>query len=157
MDAVADVVAQDPGVHFVIVGHQRKDLFSKLEAQVKQAGVGGNIHFLGFRSDVQDLLCQADVFLLPSTSEGFSRSTVEAMMAGIPVVATRSGGPEEILEHEKTGILIPVADSVAMSQAVLHTVRGEIPEDMTVQARARGKQSVSVRGMREHAEALYQG
>ncbi|WP_372997833.1 glycosyltransferase family 4 protein [Marinobacter sp.] len=156
VDAVADVVAQDPGVHFVIVGHQRKDLFSQLEAQIEQVGVGGNIHFLGFRSDVQDLLCQADVFLLPSTSEGFSISTVEAMMAGIPVVSTRSGGPEEILDHDKTGILIPVADRVAISHAVLRVVRGEIPENMNVQARDRAKQSFSVRAMLDHYEALYQ-
>lgn len=153
--AAAEVTSQDPGVHFVIVGHPRKDLFSELEAQIKEAGVCSNTHFLGFRSDVQDLLCQADVFLLPSTSEGFSISTVEAMMAGVPVVATRSGGPEEILEHEKTGVLVPVADSSAISEAVQRVVRGEIPEDMTRLAREKAVQSFSVRSMIDHYEALY--
>ena len=154
--AVAGVTLQDPSVHFVIVGHQRKDLFRELEAQVKDTGVESNIHFLGFRGDVQDLLCQADAFLLPSTSEGFSISTVEAMMAGVPVVATRSGGPEEILEHEKTGILVPVADSPAISEAVLRVVRREIPDNMTVQARDEAEQRFSVKSMLDHYEALYQ-
>ena len=78
------------------------------------------------------------------------------MMAGVPVVATRSGGPEEILEHEKTGILISVTDSPAISHAVLRVVRGEIPDDMTVKARQKAQQSFSVRSMLGHYEALYQ-
>lgn len=156
VDAAAEVTSQNPDVHFVIVGHPRKDLLSELEAQIEEAGVESNTHFLGFRSDVQDLLCQADVFLLPSTSEGFSISTVEAMMAEVPVVATRSGGPEEILEHEKTGILVAVADSAAISKAVQRVVRGEIPEGMTKLAREKAERSFSVRSMLDHYEALYQ-
>ena len=156
VNAVSMVAAEDPKVHFVVVGHPRKDLFEQLKAQVKQQRVERNIHFLGFRSDVQDLLCQADVFLLPSTSEGFSISTVEAMMAGIPIVATRSGGPEEILEHEVTGLLVPVADSKAISLAVLRVICEQIPADMTERARQKAEESFSVKKMLTEYEALYQ-
>lgn len=155
VDAVPQVVARDPSVHFVVVGHPRKDLFKELEDKVKYGGTAANIHFLGFRSDVQDLLCQADVFLLPSTSEGFSISTVEAMMAGVPVIATRSGGPEEILDHEDTGILISVADSKAISQAVLEVIGEQVPNAMTERARAKAAKTFSVRTMLSGYEALY--
>lgn len=156
VDAVPQVVARDPSVHFVVVGHPRKDLFKELEDKVKYGGTAANIHFLGFRSDVQDLLCQADVFLLPSTSEGFSISTVEAMMAGVPVIATRSGGPEEILDHGETGLLIPTSDSEAISGAVLRAVQGVLPAGMISKARAKAEKSFSVNAMLQAYQSLYQ-
>lgn len=156
VDAVPGVVARNPQVHFIVVGHQRKDLFAGLEARVKETGMESNIHFLGFRSDVQDILCQADAFLLPSTSEGFSISTVEAMMAGVPVIATRSGGPEEILDHEETGLLIPTADSGAIRDAVLRVIQGELPTDMTTKARNKAGNTFSVKAMLHGYQSLYQ-
>lgn len=156
VDSVPGVVARNPQVHFIVVGHQRKDLFADLEARVRDGGAGSHIHFLGFRSDVQDLLCQADAFLLPSTSEGFSISTVEAMMAGVPVIATRSGGPEEILDHEETGILIPTADSEEIREAVLRVMQGELPADMTTKARNKAEQTFSVKAMLHGYQSLYQ-
>lgn len=156
VEAAADVISENRDIHFIVVGHPRKDLFQKLEAQVKVAGIESNIHFLGFRDDVEDVLCQADVFLLPSTSEGFSISTVEAMMACVPVVATRSGGPEEILDHEKTGLLVPAGDSQAICDAVLRVVRKKVPADMTARARESAEQFFSVHAMLSQYEALYQ-
>lgn len=156
VDAVPEVVARNPQVHFIVVGHQRKDLFAKLEAKVKESRTQSNIHFLGFRSDVQDLLCQADAFLLPSTSEGFSISTVEAMMAEVPVIATRSGGPEEILDHEESGLLIPTADSAAISNAVLRVIQGDVPAPMVTMARAKAEKMFSVKAMLVGYQSLYQ-
>lgn len=118
IEAACELVESDPDTHFVVVGHQKKALFDQLEAQIAGSQVKPNIHFLGFREDVGDILRQADIFLLPSVSEGFSISTVEAMMAGVPVIATRSGGPEEIITHEEDGLLIPTMDPGAIVGAI---------------------------------------
>lgn len=118
VDAAVRLAEHAPDIHFIVVGHQRKALFDELEAQINRASRQPNIHWLGFREDVADILRQADVFLLPSVSEGFSIATVEAMMAGVPVIATRSGGPEEILEDNQSGFLIPVKDSAAIACAI---------------------------------------
>lgn len=118
VDAAITMAEREPKVHFVVVGHQKKQLFNQLMDQVAKAPRSPNIHWLGFRPDVADILRQADIFLLPSVSEGFSISTVEAMMAGVPVIATRSGGPEEIVIDGASGILVPIKDPGALVVAI---------------------------------------
>jgi len=92
--------------HFVIAGHQKKDLMKKLQIKMQECNLTSRVHFLGFQNDTAEYLRQLDIFLLTSSSEGFSIATIEAMASGLPIVATRCGGPEEILEHEKTGLLV---------------------------------------------------
>jgi glycosyltransferase involved in cell wall biosynthesis len=118
VDAAFKMAMLDPNVHFVVVGHHRAALFDKLKEKVAQASEQPRLHWLGFRQDVAVILRQADIFLLPSISEGFSISTVEAMMSGVPVIATRSGGPEEIILNDETGKLIPIKDSDAIVSAI---------------------------------------
>jgi glycosyltransferase involved in cell wall biosynthesis len=76
------------------------------------------IRLLGYRSDVPALLRAADIFVLPSHREGMPRSIIEAMLSGLPVVATNiRGAREEVVEGE-TGYLVPVRDSAALAQAL---------------------------------------
>ncbi len=96
----------DPRLHFVIAGHKKQELMDKLSTQMQRLEVEKQIHFIGFYENTPDFLSQLDMFVLSSSSEGFSIATIEAMAAGLPVIATRCGGPEEILEHLKTGYLI---------------------------------------------------
>lgn len=93
-------------LHFVIAGHKKKELMDKLDAQIQSLGVSGQVHFIGFYDNTPEFLAQLDIFVLSSSSEGFSIATIEAMAAGLPVIATRCGGPEEILDHRKTGYLV---------------------------------------------------
>ena len=80
------------------------------------------IHFLGYRSDVPALLRAADAFVLPSHREGMPRSIIEAMLSGLPVVATNiRGAREEVLEAE-TGYLVPVQDPSALAKALSRLV-----------------------------------
>ena len=119
IEAAGQVVRQTPHVHFVIAGQGKGRLYARLQEMRRQCDVEHNVHFLGFREDAADILSSSDLFLLPSTSEGFSISTIDAMACGLPVVATRSGGPEEIVTPGVDGQLIPVASSAVIAESIL--------------------------------------
>lgn len=111
----------DAGVRarFVVVGHQKEPLYGDLVALRASLGLDDVVQFAGFREDIGAVLSAADLFVLSSHSEGFSLSTVQAMAAGVPIVATRSGGPEEILLDRHTGRLVDVGDPHALGRAIL--------------------------------------
>ena len=89
-----------------------------IEAAERGPALGPRIRFLGYRQDVPDILAAADIFALPSHREGMPRSIIEAMMAGLPVVATDiRGAREEVVEGE-TGFLVPVRDPAALGAAL---------------------------------------
>jgi glycosyltransferase involved in cell wall biosynthesis len=102
--------------HALIVGGGRR------EAEVKQMaasmGLAGQMHFLGSRRDVPDLLQAMDIFVLPSYNEGLSLALLEAMAAGLPVIVSRVGGNPEVVTDGATGLLIPPRDAEALAQAL---------------------------------------
>jgi len=69
--------------------------------------LGGRLRMLGYRDDVADLLCAADIFVLPSHFEGLPMSVIEAMLCGLPVVASDVRGPREQVVAGETGLLVP--------------------------------------------------
>jgi N-acetyl-alpha-D-glucosaminyl L-malate synthase BshA len=87
------------------------------EAEAEQLGVAEHVQFLGKVDAVADLLRAADLFVLPSSSESFGLSALEAMACGVPVVASRVGGIPEVVVDGDTGILVPVGDVEAMAEA----------------------------------------
>lgn len=107
---------------FIIAGEIEPILFGELSSLCRELELGDAVRFLGHRSDVRTLLKCLDVYVLTSDTEGFSISCVEAMAAGVPVVATRSGGPEEIIEDQKSGLLVPVRDPHSIAAAVRRLV-----------------------------------
>jgi len=118
IDAAKEVVAHNPKVHFVIAGHKKPALMARLDDQIKRLGLSTNIHFVGFQDSVE-FLGQVDLFALSSSSEGFSISTIEAMATGLAVVVTRCGGPEEIVNHGKNGLMVPVNDAASLAQSIM--------------------------------------
>ena len=104
------------GVHWVLVGDG--ELRPELEAQARRLGLAASLHFAGWRDDVADVLALADVFVLPSESEGFGRVLVEAMAMARPIVATTVGGVPDIVVAGQTGLLVPPADAAALAGAV---------------------------------------
>lgn len=100
------VINADPRVHFTIAGDDDNEEGSALKRLCVELGLQENVHFLGFQDDAPSYLAALDIFALSSTSEGFSIATIEAQAAGVPVVVTRSGGPEEIVEHNVNGLLV---------------------------------------------------
>lgn len=100
----------------VIVGlGPERDLLSGL---ARSLGISQQVVFAGFHRDVSLFYSIADVFVLPSHSEGSSNVLLEAMMAGVPIVATNAGGNPEIVLHEETGLLVPVGDQAPLADAI---------------------------------------
>jgi glycosyltransferase involved in cell wall biosynthesis len=118
IDAVG--LLNNPRLHFVIAGHQKKELMDQLTAQMHALGVDQQMHFIGFYDNTPEFLKQLDLFVLSSSSEGFSIATIEAMAAGVPVIATRCGGPEEILQHGSTGYLVATKAPQQLADAIQH-------------------------------------
>lgn len=156
VEAAIKMVKLDPNTHFVVVGHQRPALFEKLKEQIQRAPEQPRIHWLGFRQDVVNVLRQADIFLLPSTSEGFSISTVEAMMAGVPIIATRSGGPEEIISDGESGLLVPTEDPDAIVNAIQRLKDSTLKHQITERALESAKSRFSLESMLHSYQGLYE-
>lgn len=125
IDAMALIQDDNPAVHVVVAGHQRPSLMAQLKQRMDTLGIGHRVHFIGFADDTAAFLRQLDYFVLPSRSEGFSIATIEAMMAGLPIVATRCGGPEEILSHTHTGWLVEAENPRALAEAMMRLSRDE--------------------------------
>ena len=106
-----------PRVHFVIAGEPKSSLQRELDALVRELQLEQRVHFVGFCADSAAYLGQLDYFLLSSTSEGLSIATVEALATGLPVVATRCGGPEEIIADDRDGVLVAI-DEAALAEGV---------------------------------------
>lgn len=109
-------------VEFVVVGEDAspsKSNRAALERLIAETGLQERVHLLGRREDVPEILASLDLFVSASRSEGFGLAIVEAMAAGVPVVATATDGAREIVEDEVTGTLVPVGDTGALAGAVL--------------------------------------
>ncbi|MCW8193279.1 glycosyltransferase family 4 protein [Proteobacteria bacterium 005FR1] len=119
IDAARIVGKARANIHFVIAGHKRPALMEKLQEQMKAKGVEAKVHFIGFVDDSARFLSQLDFFLLSSRSEGFSIATIEAMMTGLPVVVTRCGGPEEIVDHGRTGWIAEAENPQSLAEGLL--------------------------------------
>jgi colanic acid/amylovoran biosynthesis glycosyltransferase len=93
---------------------------ARLEALARELAIDRHLVFAGYRSqeEVGEYLRRSDIFILPSFAEGVPVSLMEAMATGIPVIATNVGGVAELVESERTGLLIPPADSAALAQAI---------------------------------------
>jgi len=117
IDAASDIVSACPNTHFLFIGDG--ELRDQLQGQAKQAGVSKNIHFLGVRKDVPELLADADLFVLSSLWEGLSVALLEAMAAGKPIVASSISGTIQAVTHNQTGLLVPPRDSRALAEATV--------------------------------------
>jgi glycosyltransferase involved in cell wall biosynthesis len=108
---------------FVIAGQGESKgkpsaLYQQLLNLRESLGLQDDVKFIGFVDDPADFLSKVDMFLLSSSSEGFSISTIQAMASSLPVIATRSGGPEEIVTHQQDGWLVEKNNPAAIAEAV---------------------------------------
>jgi glycosyltransferase involved in cell wall biosynthesis len=142
---------------FVVVGQEGGALSDELLELHRSLGLGDRVRFVGFRQDIPAVMRNLDLYVSSSTAEGFSLTTVEAMACGISVVATRSGGPEEIIEDGVTGVLVPTGSPEALARA-MHDVLSNagLRRRMTKAARAVAARRFNVDAMVRSYEALYE-
>jgi len=156
LKAAALVLARSPGCHFAIVGQGDAEQLAPLEKQRDALGIAGRCHFLGFRRSTPELYRNFDVFVSSSRSEGLSLAFLEAMATGLPVVATRSGGPQEVIEQDDCGVLVPIEDPDALAEALLRTLQGpELRTKLGAAARVRVVESFSLESVLRQYAGLY--
>jgi len=118
--AAAAIASQFPKATFSIAGEVLEpDYFAELQALVRELNLSDRLHFAGGITNLREHLAAADIFVLPSRSEGFSNAIVEAMAASLPVVATDVGGNAEAVQDGVSGILVKSEDVAALSAAIL--------------------------------------
>jgi sugar transferase (PEP-CTERM/EpsH1 system associated) len=116
----------------------------------------GTVRFLGHRADAEAVLAAADVFVLSSRSEGLSNTILEAMASGLPVVATRVGGADEMVEDGATGMLVPPGNPEALAAAIAALIGdADLRRRLGRAARARAERDFSLEGMLRGYETLY--
>ena len=156
VEAAGLIAGRVPGASFVVVGdadtRRNRRYCSELEARAEELGLSQRLRFVGFRDDVSVYLAAMDVFVLPSSSpEPLGRVVLEAMASGTPVVATAHGGPVEVLEGGRCGLLVPPNDERALAEAVERLL-----EDPELGARLAGEAMSRVQdfGVERHIQAV---
>jgi glycosyltransferase involved in cell wall biosynthesis len=154
IDSAPRVLAKHPDAEFLIVGDG--SCRERLVARAHAMGVAHRFQFLGHRDDVPAVLATSDIFVLPSRSEAFPNSILEAMAAGLPVVATAVGGIPELVEDGRNGRLVPPGNPDALATALLDML--DHPERAAEFGRAGRRiieQTYSFDRMVEQFETLY--
>ena len=96
-----------------------------LRKQTIQSGVDGRVRFLGWRQNIGALLATADILVCPSRHEPLGNVVIEGWAHNVPVVAAESVGPSALIEHQKTGLLVPINDSRSLAKAINYILSDE--------------------------------
>ncbi|MEM4402525.1 MAG: glycosyltransferase, partial [Candidatus Caldarchaeum sp.] len=143
-----------PGWQLWIVGEGPLRL--RLEELVHAKGLDERIKFLGERRDVPDILKASDIFVLTSRWEGMPLTLIEAMLAGLPVIATRVGGVPELVEDGVTGLLVPPKDALTLRSALERLLSSaETRQRMGEAGRHRALEHFTVEQMINRVRVLY--
>lgn len=152
--AFACVQSKAP-LHLWLVGDG--ELRPAMEQLARELGIASHVRFWGVRSDVADVLNAADIFTLPSKYEGNPMSVMEAMAAGLPVVATAVGGVPELIEEGVSGFLTPNENVDALATALQRLVDNvELRKQMGEAASRRACEKFDIRHTMRAYEALYE-
>jgi len=159
--AAAKIAERFPQTHFVLAGVDASstgEVRKQLEQLVSDLQLNDRFHFLGWLDDAAKLLAALDVFVSASETESFGLAIAEAMAAGTAVVATATEGAREVVEDQKTGVIVPIADVTRISSAI-----GALLDDdeqrtqLGSQAKTAVAEKFSLRRMVDEIERLYVG
>jgi glycosyltransferase involved in cell wall biosynthesis len=154
--AAVEVLREEPDARFDVVGDGTER--ARLESRAAALGLAGAVNFLGHSDDVAARLAEADIFVLPSRSEAFPNVVLEAMGAGLPVVASAVGGVLEMVEHGRSGLLTPAGDHRALATSLVRLMR---EPDLAARLGAAARMTVEARysfdRMVSAFDNLYQG
>jgi glycosyltransferase involved in cell wall biosynthesis len=151
--ALAEVKA-DPPWRLAIAGRGEED--ERLRALAKASGCAGRVHLLGYRADIPDILAGADIFAMPSLSEGLPLALIEAMFAARAIVASTVGGIPDAIEDEREGLLVPPGDAIALGAALQRVVVSpELRAALGAAAERRAESAFTTARMADQYEDLY--
>lgn len=120
IDALSLIITKVPSLHLLVIGDtQDKEYLEKIQSTIEKYDLISHVHFIGYRDDVLEIIHELDAIVVPSKVDSFPTVALEAMMLAKPIVATRSGGIEEIIEDGVTGFLVPPGDCRALSDKLL--------------------------------------
>lgn len=155
IEAMETVVAQDRNIHLLIVGEGPQRPI--LEQDIRDRQLGQHVHLLGQRSDVPQLLQACDAFVLPSLWEGMPNAVLEAMAAGLPVIATRVEGVSELVTDGETGLLVDSGSATSLATAITMLLRDtDRAREMGTAAQRRTRSEFSWEKMTAAYERLYE-
>lgn len=156
LQAAFIVIKVYPQCKFIIAGEGHGKLYKNILAQSKNLGLENCVTFLGFSPDIENILSSIDLFVLPSITEGFSIAAIEAMAASKPVIATRCGGPEEIVIDGETGFLVSPKDPEALANGILSLLRNRsLAKKMGELGRKRVAENFTLEAMIQNYQELY--
>jgi L-malate glycosyltransferase len=154
LEAAPLILDRIPGARILLVGDGPER--ATLARQAQSLGVADRIDLRGMVPDGASVLPEMSVFVLPSHVEGMSNALLEAMAAGLPVVATNIGGNGEVVLAGETGLLVPPRDPVALAEAIVLLLKdAERARAMGAAGRARVLQHFTVEQMVARHQALY--
>jgi glycosyltransferase involved in cell wall biosynthesis len=157
VQAVGNLKESFDNILLVIVGTGDAQYESQLRKQIQDLNLTQHVLFTEFQEYPELFVSQFDVFVLPSIQEGFGIVLLEAMALGKPIVASHVGGIPEIVQHEKTGILVKAADVEELSKGVLTLLNDPNKRrKMGEQAQKRAAEHFSVERMMERLYGLYE-
>jgi glycosyltransferase involved in cell wall biosynthesis len=157
VEAAQAVVAAFPAVRFLFVGREDREAAS-IRDRIRILGLERHILLTGSRRDVAEILDASDIVAHPGEQEGLSNAVLEAMAAGLPVVASSVGGNPEAVEDGETGRLVPPGDAQAMASAILELLRDPVRAAAMGRAgRERARRRFSLEGMVSEVEQMYLG
>lgn len=152
--AMPPVLKQYPSALLVVVGDGPLKL--KMQELAKKLSIDKNIVFLGYRRDVEKLVSDFDVFVLPSVSEGLGLSLLEAMALGKPVIATEVGGIPEVIKNESNGLLVNPRDEGALALGILRILSSkDFSRSLAESAKKTVYEKFSAQSMAFHTAELY--
>jgi glycosyltransferase involved in cell wall biosynthesis len=123
VEALAQVRASVPQTRLLIVGDRSDRHAAELDRAAERLGVAPAVVWAGHREDIPEILATLDVFVLASLEENLPQSVLEAMAAGVAVVATAVGGVPECVHAGATGLLVPPGDATALAEAIARLLR----------------------------------
>lgn len=148
-------LAQDwPDIRYVVFGDGEQE--QELRSLAASLQIARSVVFAGYRNDLTELLPALDVFLFPTLREAMGIAVIEAMVARVPVVATRVGGIPEVVKPG-TGILVEPSDPVALSEAAARILRDpEVKESLVASASSHVREHYSSHRMAQRTLAVYE-
>ncbi len=155
LDALAGLQGRHPAIRAFIAGDGSQR--TALEEQANRLGLGQTVRFLGSIEDPRTLFWAIDIFVQPSVMEGLGVALLEAMACGLPAVASRSGGMAEVIEDRRDGLLVAVADSIALARSIKELAESPaLRPSLGAQGRIKVEQNFSLAAMARKTLALYQ-